>query len=155
MCAGRVRPGTPRRTRGTAAPLASRVVQGDDPRRSLGRLGERLAADHYERLGCEVLERNARMRGGELDLVVRAGRTLVFCEVKTRRAGARAEAQLGRSPLESIGPRKRLQVRRLAIEWLASRRERPAAAEVRFDAIAVLVDARDRLVALEHLEAAF
>lgn len=102
-----------------------------------------------------MLERNARMRGGELDLVVRAGRTLVFCEVKTRRAGAGAGARAGRSPFESIGPRKRLQVRRVAIEWLASRRERPATAEIRFDAIAVLVDARDRLVALEHLEAAF
>lgn len=126
-----------------------------DPRQDLGRLGEQIAARHYERLGCEVLERNARLRGGELDLVLRDGAALVFCEVKTRRAAARARGSASRSPFESIGPAKRRQVRRMAVEWLATRRERPPTSELRFDAVAVLVDARDRLVALEHLEAAF
>jgi len=125
-----------------------------DHRPGLGRLGERLAASHYERLGCEIVERNARLRGGELDLVVRAGRTLVFCEVKTRRASARGRPA-GRSPFESIGPRKRRQVRRMAVEWLATRPARPAFAEIRFDAVAVLLDPRGRLLALDHLENAF
>lgn len=125
-----------------------------DHRPELGRLGEGLAVRHYERLGCEVLERNARMRGGELDLIVRAGGTLVFCEVKTRRA-RHPERAGGRSPFESIGPRKRRQVRRMAIEWLAATPARPAFAEIRFDAVAVVVDASDRLLALEHIEGAF
>lgn len=125
-----------------------------DHRPGLGRLGERLAAAHYERLGYEILERNARMRGGELDLVVRAGGTLVFCEVKTRRSSARGPSG-GRSPFEAIGPHKRRQVRRMAIEWLATTRARPRFGEIRFDAVAVVVDARDRLLALEHLEGAF
>ena len=59
----------------------------DDPRHSLGRLGERLAAEHFERLGYTVLARNYRTRFGELDLVAADDYTLVFCEVKTRRAG--------------------------------------------------------------------
>jgi len=125
-----------------------------DHRPGLGRLGERLAASHYERLGCEIVERNARLRGGELDLVVRAGRTLVFCEVKTRRASGPGRGG-GCSPFESIGPRKRRQVRRMAIEWLATTPSRPAFAEIRFDAVAVVVDRHDRLLALDHLENAF
>jgi len=125
-----------------------------DHRPALGRLGERLAESHYERLGCEIVERNARLRGGELDLVVRAGRTLVFCEVKTRRAGGPSRVR-ERSPFESIGPRKRRQVRRMAVEWLATRPARPAFAEIRFDAVAILLDRRDRLLALDHLEGAF
>ena len=46
--------------------------------------GERLAAKHLEARGCEVIARNFRTRFGELDLVARDERFLVFCEVKTR-----------------------------------------------------------------------
>jgi putative endonuclease len=49
-----------------------------DPRRALGRLGEQLAADHLERLGFAVIERNARTRYGEIDLIVFDGHILVF-----------------------------------------------------------------------------
>ena len=58
-------------------------------RQHLGRLGERLAAEHFQRLGYRVLAQNHHTRWGELDLVLSDGRTLVFCEVKTRRLGSR------------------------------------------------------------------
>ena len=57
-------------------------------RQHLGRLGERLAAEHFARLGYDVLAQNHHTRFGELDLVLSDGRTLVFCEVKTRRLGS-------------------------------------------------------------------
>lgn len=119
-----------------------------DLRPALGRLGEQHAADHLERLGFAVLERNFRTRWGELDLVAFDGTTLVFCEVKTRRGS-------DRDPFESLHPAKRAQVRRMARAWLAERSERPYAPELRFDAVGVTVDAWDRLVRLEHLEGAF
>jgi putative endonuclease len=59
-------------------------------RQHLGRRGETLAAEHFERLGYEVLARNHRTRFGELDLVLCDGRVLVFCEVKARRLGSGA-----------------------------------------------------------------
>ena len=101
------------------------------------------------RLGFEVLERNYRTRWGELDLVCFDGRTLVFCEVKTRRAGG------GGRLWESLGTGKRRQVRSIAASWLVERADRPTAPELRFDAIGVVLDARERVVVLEHLEAAF
>ncbi len=55
-----------------------------DPRRGLGALGERLAADHLLRAGYVLIECNWRSRYGELDIVAADGRALVFCEVKTR-----------------------------------------------------------------------
>jgi len=64
-------------------------------RQRLGAEGERAAAAWYEARGYQVVERNWRCREGELDLVLRTGRTLVFCEVKTRssdRFGTAAEA---------------------------------------------------------------
>src|SRR5829696_7627015 len=70
---------------GTAPSVAP--VMPDDLRHSLGHLGEALAAAHLERLGYRVVSRNYRTRFGELDLVATDEYVLVFCEVKTRRAG--------------------------------------------------------------------
>jgi putative endonuclease len=114
----------------------------------LGRLGERLAGDHLSRLGYRVLARNHHTRWGELDLVLTDGETLVFCEVKTRRLGSG-------EPFDNLHTAKREQVRRMAAAWLAEVTERPWYAELRFDAIGVLVDDRDQLVRLDHLRGAF
>jgi putative endonuclease len=129
---------------------------GDDPRRRLGARGEELAARHLEARGFEVVERNFRTRFGELDVIARDVRFLVFCEVKTRivRGPAGVPDVLG--PFAAIGPRKQRQVRAMAREWLAQGGlEGPRPPELRFDAIGIGFDARGRLLALEHLEAAF
>ena len=134
----------------------------DDPRRRLGAKGEGLAAAHLEARGCEVVARNFRTRFGELDLVARDERFHVFCEVKTRivrgapgsPGGSAAPNPLG--PFASIGSRKQRQVRAIAREWLAQDLlEGPRPPEIRFDAIGISFDAGGRLLALEHLEAAF
>jgi putative endonuclease len=116
----------------------------------LGRRGEQLAAEHLERKGFRVLDRNYRTRWGELDIVAFDGSTLAFCEVKARRAAATAG-----TPFEAVDPRKRAQVRRMARSWLAERTGRPYATVLRFDAIGVTFDRSGQLVALEHLEGAF
>ena len=108
-----------------------------------------------------MIARNFRTRFGELDLVARDARFLVFCEVKTRivrgapgRPGAPAINPLG--PFASIGSRKQRQVRAMAREWLAQGLlEGPRPPEIRFDAIGICFDAGGRLLSLEHLEAAF
>ena len=121
----------------------------------LGALGEELAVTHFERLGFRVVERNVRTREGEIDLIAFDGRVLVFAEVKTpARPAPGIESR--RSPWTGCRPRQRVRIRRLARAWLADRpRERPRAAELRFDAVGVVVDARGRLLALEHLEDAW
>lgn len=116
----------------------------------LGRRGEQLACEHLVRRGFQILERNYRTRWGELDIVAFDGATIVFCEVKTRRAGGRCGA-----PLEALDPRKRAQVRRIARRWLYERPQRPRAPGLRFDAVGVTFDAAGGLLALEHLEGAF
>ena len=121
----------------------------EDLRHRLGRAGEAAAAAHLERLGVEILARNHRTRFGELDVIGYDGETLVFCEVKSGRAGAAT------TPLDNLSPAKRGQVRRMAAAWLAETAARPRAAELRFDAICVTFDARGRLVSLDHLEGAF
>jgi putative endonuclease len=120
-----------------------------DPRHQLSSSGERLALEHLERLGYEVVARNHRTRFGELDLVVRDARTLVFVEVKTRRASRPGAVW------EALDERKRRQVRAMARAYLHAAPSRPRVETIRFDAIGVVVDGAGRLVRLEHLEAAF
>jgi putative endonuclease len=116
----------------------------------LGALGERLAAEHLERRGFTIVERNYRTRWGELDLVAFDGHVLAFCEVKTRRLAPDAG-----NPFEAIRWRKQSRVRRMASSWLRERKERPYAEFIRCDAIGVTFDLSGRLVGIEHLEGAF
>lgn len=121
-----------------------------DPRQRLGRIGEDVALEHLRRLGYTLVARNHRTRWGELDLIVFDGATLVFAEVKTRRASA-----AGRGPWEALHPRKTSQVRKMSAAYLAEVQDRPRSADIRFDAVGVVIDARGRLVRLDHLEGAF
>ncbi len=119
----------------------------DDPRHRLGALGERLAVALVERLGYEIVARNHRTRYGEIDVIACDDETLVIVEVKTRRGRG--------SPWDALGERKQRQVRRMGHAYLADVRDRPRRSNVRFDAIGVTFDAGGRLVALDHLKAAF
>jgi putative endonuclease len=121
-----------------------------DLRHELGRLGEQLAAEHLERRGFAIVERNYRTRWGELDIVAFDGRTLAFCEVKTRRL-----ASPGAAPLDAVRTHKRAQVRKMAGQWLTERTDRPYAEVLRFDAIGIEFDAGGTLVRIEHVEDAF
>ena len=121
--------------------------------REIGARGERLAREHFERLGFAIIDRNVRTRQGEIDLVAYDGCTLVFAEVKTRRLNRGRE--VSRTPLDRLGAQQRARLRRLAGAWLSERRPRPYARAVRLDAVGVTLDARLRLLGLEHIEAAW
>jgi putative endonuclease len=121
-----------------------------DVRHRLGRVGEELASEHLIRRGYRIVERNYRTRWGELDIVAYDGRTLAFCEVKTRRL-SRGDG----NPLEAVRALKRARVRKMAGSWLIERTDRPHADVLRFDAIGVTFDRAGQLVSLEHLEGAF
>ncbi|MBG0790559.1 MAG: YraN family protein [Desulfovibrionaceae bacterium] len=80
--------------------------------RRTGDLGEDAAARYLETRGFRVLDRNWRFRQWELDLVCRDGDTVVFVEVKTRRANSMA------SPGEALTPKKRARLVRAAGQYL-------------------------------------
>lgn len=111
----------------------------------VGRLGEQLALEHYQRLGFRLIDRNWRTAAGEIDLVVCDGVATVFAEIKTRRSG-------GLDPLLSLTAVKRRRMRALAAAWLVEHPARPRTPALRIDAVAVVVDRRGALVALEQFE---
>jgi putative endonuclease len=123
-----------------------------DPRQRTGRRAEDLVAHRLAAAGWRIVERNARTRHGELDLVAFDAATLVFVEVKAGRAGATTGPE---RPILAIGPRKQRQVRRLAAAWMAARRDLPRYAAIRFDAIGVTFDRAGQVLDFEHIENAF
>lgn len=102
-------------------------------RSELGAYGEALAARHLAEQGMVLLDRNWRCDLGEIDLVLRDGRVLVICEVKTRSSLAFG------TPIEAVTEQKAARLRRLAARWLADHEVRPP--EVRIDLVGVLVPA--------------
>jgi putative endonuclease len=98
-------------------------------RKQKGNLGEDLAAEFLKRHGLEVLARNVRCPLGEIDLVGRDGKTLVFVEVKSRFAAGYG------APQELVSRTKQRRLTRLARWYLKQHRldNQPA----RFDVIAI------------------
>jgi len=105
-----------------------------DARRVVGDAGEDAVAAWYVASGYAVVARNWRVRGGEIDVIVQRGSTLVFCEVKTRRSDAFG------TPAEAVTPRKQSRLRGLAAQWLSAHRVR--ADVLRFDVAAVRPNGR-------------
>jgi putative endonuclease len=99
-------------------------------RLELGRAAEDAACSHLIRHGLVLLGRNVRYRFGELDLVLRDAGTIVFVEVRRRRASGFGDGAA------SIDRGKRRRLRLAARAWLAANRELADAA-CRFDVVSV------------------
>jgi putative endonuclease len=117
-------------------------------RRALGDSGERLAGRILRDAGYVLLERQWRVRGGEIDLIALDGEVLVFCEVKTRRGAARGTAE------EAVDAAKANRLLDLGAQYVE---EHPEHAERfwRVDLIAITLDARGRVERVTHLENAY
>ncbi len=114
-----------------------------DTRISKGRLGEDLAAAHLLQKGYEILARNYRALGCEVDIIAQQADTLVFAEVKARRGCAYG---LGR---EAVGRAKQGRLIRVAQAYLQANDCFDRAC--RFDVLEIdLASSR-----VEHIEGAF
>jgi putative endonuclease len=121
-------------------------------RQRIGRRAEDLVAARLSASDWRIVERNARTRVGEIDIVALDDRTLVFVEVKAGLAGS----DLGpERPVLAVGPRKQLRIRRVAIAWMATRRPALAYSEIRFDVVGVSFDRAGANLAIEHIRDAF
>ena len=115
-------------------------------------MAESFVAERLAAAGWEVIERNARTRYGELDIVAREGRTLVFIEVK---AGREDSAHGPERPVLGVGSQKQLKIRRLSTAWMAARRDLPYYEEIRFDAVGVSFDRGGNVADVEYIKGAF
>jgi putative endonuclease len=99
----------------------------------LGNFGERVATAWLRAQGCRILAKNFRgPRRGEVDIIARDGKLLLFVEVKTRRKGGKIR------PLDAVNREKQALIERGANAWLKrlGHRDLPW----RFDVIEVYVE---------------
>ena len=117
-----------------------------EQRLALGGYGEQVAAAYLHQQGYTLIERNFRCPLGEIDIIAKKGRNLIFVEVKTRRT------VLFGAPQEAVGVRKQRQLIRVA-QWYL-KREGTARQHPRFDVIAILSQ-KGKAPEVTHIENAF
>ena len=113
----------------------------------IGKIGETFAVDYLKAQNYQILERNYRLRFGEIDLIARHGRRTVFVEVKTRRS-----LKFG-TPQTAVTLTKQKQISKVALSYLQKHNLLDAAC--RFDVIAVFLSLKCELIDVQHIENAF
>ncbi|MFO8156423.1 MAG: YraN family protein [Pseudomonadota bacterium] len=98
--------------------------------RAQGRAAEETALHHLRSHGLGLIARNWSCRGGELDLVMAEGSTVVVVEVRQRRPSGFATAA------ESVTPHKQRRLQR-ATEYFLLRHPHLAVRPLRFDVVAL------------------
>jgi putative endonuclease len=108
--------------------LFDSLIPKRTPKQVQGQAGEDQALAHLQKNGHCLVERNFRCKGGEIDLVMREGGTLVFVEVRKRAGNAYGGAAA------SVTPRKQRRLIIAAQVYLQRYRMPPAC---RFDVVAI------------------
>ncbi len=96
-----------------------------------GTSGETQAAVYLAQQGYQILARNYRGVGGEIDLVAHLSKTLVFVEVKQRSYEAFG------GPLAAVTKAKQLRISKAAIQFIKTH-PKVTYDEIRFDVICIL-----------------
>lgn len=117
-----------------------------EERLSLGAWGEEQAVAYLRRQGMRIVARNYRTPVGEIDIIARNRRYLVFVEVKTRRGIGYG------TPQEAVGQRKQRQILRTAHWYLQGNRWTQL--QPRFDVMGILCQS-DGSARIDHIADAF
>lgn len=108
-----------------------------------GKLGEDIAKNYLEKKGYNVLEQNYKTKYGEIDLVAKRGKELIFVEVRTKRG------ELFGSPEETLDKKKLRKVRLNAMAYVG-RKHWPG--PYRIDAICLILKLNDTIERISHYE---
>ncbi len=113
-------------------------------KRKRGAIGEDLAAARLQQEGYTILDRNVTLHHGEIDIIAKEGKTIVFIEVKTRWSTAYG------TPKEALTKTKQQILVRTALHYLTNHDKMKE--EYRFDLISMLLDEKNRIQEWEHLK---
>ncbi|MBR1554215.1 MAG: YraN family protein [Oscillospiraceae bacterium] len=113
-----------------------------------GKMGELAVGYYLEYLGYRILDRNFRIRGGEIDLIAVRNDEICFVEVKTRKLHS------AESGAEAVNRRKQRLLIRAAYRYLEEKQLSEDDWYFRYD-IAEVITLHDRIVDINYLENAF
>ncbi len=110
-----------------------------------GQQGERIACDFLLKQGYRILDKNFRIKEGEIDIICSLDKEIIFVEVKTRFSTKYGFAE------EAVTPRKIKTIRKVANRYLQTTNS--FYSSIRFDVIAIQVI--DGIAEINHLKSAY
>jgi putative endonuclease len=114
----------------------------------LGKEGENRAVQFLKKKEYKVLDRNVRFSIGEIDIIAKIQKTLVFVEVKTRRTAKYAH------PIEAVDTKKRQKIRRMGFRYFRIKNYERRGFTIRFDIITLIWHENEEPI-IEHFMDAF
>lgn len=121
-------------------------------KRTLGDVGEKIAAEFLIKRGIEVIDRNYLRKWGEIDIVGRKGELIRFVEVKSVSCESLDTVTHGTSayrPEENVHPQKLKRLSRAIQTYLL---EKNLECEWQLDVITVRIDEKNRRARVEMIE---
>lgn len=109
-------------------------------KQEIGKKGESIAVRYLKKQGYKIVEQNYRSKAGEIDIIARERKTLVFVEVKTRRSKAYG------NPKWAVTPKKQRAISMAALYYLKMTSQ--PGANARFDVVSILVQGEDTQIEL-------
>jgi putative endonuclease len=119
-------------------------------KRKLGDIGEKIAGDYLKKESYQILERNYQKPWGEIDLITRKKKELIFIEVKTRTVQSRQSLKYA-YPEENVDWFKRKKLIRTAKTYLAEK-SYPPETTWQIDVIAIELNVQTRKANLKHFK---
>ncbi|MBR3283626.1 MAG: YraN family protein [Ruminococcus sp.] len=110
-----------------------------------GKLGEESVCAYLAEQGYRIIERNYRIKGGEIDIIAEDGFYLAFVEVKTRRPDSLVTG------FEAVNKRKRGLIIKTAADYCC---KHPSMLQPRFDVAQVIIE-EGRVLSIDHIPNAY
>jgi len=114
--------------------------------KKIGAEGEKLAAEFLKRNNYDVIAANYRCRHGEIDIIARQGKTLIFVEVKTR-----SSLRFGMG-MEAVNYAKQQKIRKVAMNFISEKKV--LFSGLRFDVIDIFMK-QPNVSQITHVKNAF
>lgn len=121
-------------------------------KKTLGQIGEKVAAYFLEKKGYKILEKNylsqllSGPKRGEIDIICQKGEKISFVEVKTLNQKAKFF-----SPEEKVDWQKQKRLVKTAKEWLVERKI-PLESNWQIDVLAIKIDPKNKKAKIRHFE---
>lgn len=115
--------------------------------KTIGDFGEKAAEEYLVEMDYDILERNFRLKCGEIDIIAEQDCCIVFVEVKTRKSNQFGE------PSEYVDYKKQERIKKTAAVYVDIENT-----DMRFDVIEVFYEEKNEelfLIKVNHIENAF
>ena len=118
--------------------------------KNIGLFGENEAVSFLKKKGLILIDRNYHSKYGEIDIIAKDDKYIIFCEVKTRKNKTLSD------PAEAVDTEKQKKILKTAVDYLQINKELNL--QPRFDVIEIIyedIKDEEKVKSINHIENAF